>query len=164
IFFYDVDAVLDRAGVADFHGDRAVGGSFADGRVIVFYRAAGVRLPAVAGEGRRRRGVDRAERAAGQRADGLGDRARAAKGRLRAVAVALRRRAFSVGDVNAAVRGVEPHGRRIPADRDEAERLGGVAVGDVEDGVVVRVGVGHEEHLAVGRQAEAVGRIAARGA
>ena len=68
--------------------------------------------------------------------------------------------ALAVGDVDPLVGRVVAHRGRIPADGDEAERLGLARLGDVEDGEVVGVGVGDEQQLAVGRQAQAVGRVA----
>ena len=77
--------------------------------------------------------------------------------------VGLRRRPLAVGDVELLVGRVVADRGRIPAGRDEAERLAPCPVGDVEDGDVVGVGVGDEQHLAVRRQARLFGVLPGRG-
>src|SRR5262249_34216823 len=70
---------------------------------------------------------------------------------------------FAVGHVNAPVARIEAYRGWIPADWNEAERLGIAGLGHVEYGQVIGVGIGNEQQLAVGCKTEAVGCIARRG-
>lgn len=71
-------------------------------------------------------------------------------------------RALAVGDVEPLVGRIESHRRRIPAHGDEAERPGLARFADIEDRQIIGIGIGHEQHLAVRRQGQAVWRISLR--
>ena len=127
-------------------------------------RAAGVGLFGVVGQLVRTGQGDDAQTALKKRADvfihGLQPFLGVGAGALR---VGPRGQALAVGDVEAMFAGVVAHRRRIPAGGDEPQRRGGARRGDVENGEVAGVGVGDEQHPAVRRQGEAVGRVARRG-
>ena len=161
----DVDAVFDRARVADFPRDGAAR-EICRGGAQAGVRPAGKGARGPLGE----LGfkcvadweVDGRDGALEETADVFHDAADDLLSGHWAVAVGLGDGAFSIGDEEAFAVGREADAGGIPADRDEAEAARLAPHAEIEDGDGVDVGVGDKEALLVGGERERVRRVAGR--
>ena len=69
-------------------------------------------------------------------------------------------RSFAVGHIDRLAVARQPDRRGIPADRDKAQRCAPARILDVDDGQVVGVGVGNEQHRLIRRESQRIGRAA----
>jgi len=98
-----------------------------------------------------------------QPADVVGRGSLGIESRSRAVAVGIRDDALAIGDEQPTAVGTQADAGGIPADGDEAEAAGRARLLDIPHRQGVDVGVGDEEHLAIGGDGQRVRRVAGRG-
>ena len=160
VFLDDVDAIFDRAGVANLAGNRVPFRSLEYDTLIGLEWIAGVSLFAEFTHRLRGRLFDHAECSAIQSGNVLRDGFRPRRQRIGALRIRQRFYPLAVGDVEAFIGRVEAHRGRIPADRDETQHAFGLAaLRDIKNGHVVGTRVGDEEQFTVGGEAQAVGRV-----